>query len=205
MSDNFWEAPTFWTTIIGVIVGSSLTIFKELIFERREQSRLRTFAAIRLVFIMDAFADSCSEVVSDDGFWAPSDDGQDVREPEVEKPTFPAFPDDIDWKALDQELVFRILSVPSEVAAADRSIDFTLDVIAFPPEYSEWFDARQKQYADLGLIAHQISKDLRAKYGLKRKEIGYRDIADQFWAKKKEIEMEEENRIKRQIEFMNRV
>src|SRR5438105_541965 len=49
--------------------------------------------------------------------------------------------------------LYRLLSMPNEAEAADRKIGFAWQYAAGPPDFEEYFEERQDQYAKLGLAA----------------------------------------------------
>lgn len=89
--------------------------------------------------------------------------------PQVKTPSTPVYPEDVDWKSIDHELMYKILSLPSEVDDTKGIKDFTAD-ISCPPDYVEWFDERAYWFSQFGLAAHQLAKELCSKYGIKRKK-----------------------------------
>lgn len=93
---------------------------------------------------------------------------RDILAPQVQAPGPPVFPDDVDWKSIDHELMYKILSLPSEVESADRFIKATWD-IAYPPDFEDWFEERKFRYSQFGLIAYKLSEDLTTKYNIQKK------------------------------------
>ncbi len=162
MSSGFWESSAFWG-LIGVVVGSFLSTAKDLLLDWRNQSRVRTYAAIRIVCLLDVFIERCLNVAQDEGDWQEPSHGQPERVFLAKTTDPPTFPPDIDWKSLDPALAYKILRFPSEVDDANRSIAFTFDMDG-PPNYSEGFEERQFRYAELGLTALALTGKLRRKY-----------------------------------------
>lgn len=89
-------------------------------------------------------------------------------EPQVKSPGAPVFPGDIDWKSISPELMYKILSLPSDVEAADNIIDFAADN-SCPPDYEDFFDTRAFWYACSGMRAHKLAEELSEKYGIRKK------------------------------------
>jgi len=196
-----WQNQAFWT-LLGVVVGGLLTVGKDWISDSRSQSRLGTYAAIRIVCVLDIFADRCLDVANDDGEDEIQSHGQYERVFSVKTPSTPTFADDIDWKSLDADLAYKLLSFPAEVDEANSVISFTLSVISGPPDYSEGFEERQLRYATLGVAALELTDALRRKYGLRAKV-----QANSEWSAavrlpeiKAKIEREREESARRQAE-----
>ncbi len=106
------------------------------------------------------------------------------------------FPQDVDWKSIDPELMYKILSLPAEVEAGDRMINFTNN-ISNPPDHIEWFEERKFYYSQFGLFACQLSEELSIKYGIKKKQyndwVPFDDLKEEF----NKVAVKRKNRIER--------
>ena len=134
---------------------------------KAERERHARYLAIRVVCVLDPFVSECGDVVYDTGM--PEHDG--TMHPRVGTPKL-AFPEDVDWRAVDPDLMYRILGFPNEIAIADQAIDWVVEQIAGPPDYNEFFDERIIRYGKLGLAAMQLADDLRKRYGIPAKNYG---------------------------------
>lgn len=148
---------------VGVIVGSVLAMLKDLWLDRLQLSRNRNHAAVRIVTLLDVFIDQCRDVAFDPGEPDFSQHGEGELGPSINDPASPTFPDDIDWKALDPQLAYRILALPALYSAAKYAIG---QADHGPPDHEEYFDERRYQFAKLGRVAMCIVKDLRMASGL---------------------------------------
>ena len=168
-------------TLLGTILGAALTWGKDWWLGRNERSRHAAYLAVRVICILDEFMSGCSDVVSGAG-------NEDLPLPNVHNPTFPPFPDDLDWKTISPALMYQILKFPTEIKAADSRIDFIGDVVASLPDYSEAVEERQYQYALLGLKADDLANRLRATYDIpKRDDSGWNPV-EQFRKMQADIE-----------------
>ncbi|GBF59253.1 hypothetical protein PbB2_02945 [Candidatus Phycosocius bacilliformis] len=165
MTWEFLNPQAFWG-LVGVVVGSILTTAKDVFLDRTKQKRDRQYAAVRLVVILELYAEACHDTASDGGEMVSNDAGWEERETMVSKPVLDSFPDDIEWKALKSDLTYRVLRFPVLIAENERAISYAFDEIAGPPDYDEGFDERQKRYAQLGLEALKLAKELRAEVNL---------------------------------------
>ncbi len=156
--------------LIGVILGSILTSFKDLVahfFRRRSHGR---YAAVRIIAVLNEYAEKCVSVVGDDGTCegrpaGKTEQGEEYYEPQTAEPEPPSFPDDVDWRSISFRLMYRILSLPNAARETNRYISASAEH-SFPPYYDELFAARQEGYARLGLEAIDIVKDLQSEFGL---------------------------------------
>ena len=104
--------------LIGVVLGGVLTSFKDLVahfFTRRGNGR---YAAVRIIAVLDEYAQKCVSVVADDGTCegrpaGRTDQGEEYYDPQVASPEPPAFPNDIDWRSISFKLMHRILALPN--------------------------------------------------------------------------------------------
>ncbi len=162
-----------WIGLAGVIVGSFITISKDTWLSWIERRRSGSYAAIRLTCTLEEYADKCIDVVLDDGtaYGQPAgrtDDGQEYHAAQAELPAPPDYPDDIDWRSLNEPLMHRVLALPNMARSTDRHIDIAAEH-AFPPYYEEAFEARQKGYAHLGIEALETAKELRQRFKISAK------------------------------------
>lgn len=157
--------------LVGVVVGSILTIAKDSITARIRRQEDGSYSAIRLICILEEYADHCVDVVQDDGTShgqpaGRTDDGEEYYVAQVRLPAPPDFPDDIAWRSLPNAQMHQILALPNKARTTDRHIDATTEYVAHYPDFWEWFEARQEGYAKLGIEALTLAEKLASKYGI---------------------------------------
>lgn len=182
--------------IIGVVIGAFLTLLREVWSDSRMRARNARYLAIRVVCILDKYVENCAEVVSDDGLCDGQRDEQGCLQAQVATPSPPVFPEGLDWKSIDHALMYRLLSMPNEADAANRKINFTSQYVAGPPDFEEYFEERQDQYATLGLAAFALTQEMRTKYGIPAQSLGEWNPPE-LLAKAKE-DVEEDRRKRKQ-------
>jgi hypothetical protein len=158
--------------VAGGVAGSLITFLGTSIHNRKDKKRAARYLAIRVVCIFDKYLEDCVSVVQDDGLCCGQRTQEEYLEPQVRAPGPPIFPDDVDWKSIDHNLMYEILSFPSDVEAADRDLAFVWGEIACPPDYEEGFEKRVFYYAQFGLRAYELAKVLRKKYRIPAKAYG---------------------------------
>lgn len=167
--------------LIGVLVGASIAWFQSYYTNRRTELKNAKYLAIRVVCILDKFTEDCADVVKDDGLQFGQRTADGCLQPQIMVPEIPVFPDDLDWKSIDHELMYEILSFPSDVAAGNKIIDFTKN-ISGPPDYEDWFDERKFHYAEFGIASLKLAGELCLKYDIKKKKYNDWDpAADMAW------------------------
>jgi len=158
--------------LVGVVVGSFLTIAKDSFASRRRSKEEGSYSAIRLVCILNEYADHCVDVVQDDGTShgmpaGRTDGGEDYYVAQVRQPASPEYPDDVAWRSLPEDLMHQILGLPNKARMTDRYIDGQSEYAATPPDYSEFFEARQEGYAKLGHDALNLAEQLATKFQIR--------------------------------------
>lgn len=143
--------------LLGVILGSFLTVAKEWWFDRRKNQKEVEFLSIHMVCLLEKFIDGCIDIIQDNGEY----DERDCLTTTVLSPIFEPQSLKVEWKALPSKLMYDILNFPNEIEIANRQISNAFEFLAFPPDYDEGFEERQYQYALLGLKAFELAQKLR--------------------------------------------
>ena len=161
---------------LGVLIGACIPWVREEFNERRLRKRHAMYLAARVVCVLDEYVEKCVEVVADDGTImgqaaVRDENGQESYEPQVPLPDAPDYPDDVDWKSINSNLMYRLLALPNTARETDRYISACSEH-AFPPDYEDIFEARGTGYATLGLEALQLAKELRKTIKMPQKNYG---------------------------------
>jgi len=162
-----------WIGLGGVIVGSMITITKDVWLSWVDRRRDGSYSAIRLIFILEEYADKCIDVVGDDGTAqgqpaGRTDDGEEYLVAQVQSPDPIDFPDDIVWRSLTGSLMHRALAMTTKARSTNRYVSASAEN-AFRPDFEELFEPRREGYAQLGLDALELVNDLRKQYGIATK------------------------------------
>ncbi len=155
---------------LGVLIGTSIPWIKEEWHRRRNRQENGRVSAVRIISMLDEYADKCSEVVSDNGTSQGRPAGRDENGVEyyivqVSCPEPLTFPNDIDWKSISFDGMYRSLKLSETARVTDKYISASADWASFP-YYDEIFTARQEGYARLGLEALDLSRLLREEFNL---------------------------------------
>lgn len=159
--------------LIGGLISSLIPWWKEASDRKNALERSGRYSAIRLVAALELYAEQCADVVSDDGTSqgrpaGRTEQGEEYCVAQVTTPAFPSFPEDVDWQSIgvkNGELTYGILALPNVAREANRYISSASEN-AFPPDYVEFFSARQQAYAYLGAQALNLAKSLRKSFSL---------------------------------------
>lgn len=128
----------------------------------------------------------------------------DIYSLRLKAPGPPVFPTDVDWTSIDQDIMYKLLSLPSEVEWADGIIRFT-STIASPPNFEDWFDERIFHYSQLGLMACKLSEDLCDKYGIQKKIYNHWDPVEELQIAFTAAEINRQQRLTSYKDVVNRI
>jgi hypothetical protein len=180
--------------LAGVVLGSILTVFKDLFnlhINRKERAR---YLAIRVTFLLERFISDCLEVAKDFGqMMQPDEQGCIQFYTSEASISFDSL--DVDWKSLPIDLMYEILNLPSVVDVAINKISIVAEYGSGPPNYEEETEERRLQHIHLGILANKLANRLREKYKLPTKT---RDFSESLLELKSEVEKLRNERVNRQ-------
>lgn len=144
---------------LGAVVGGVFGWVAQFVAHQYSSKKRAEYLAIRVVCELDEFVDMCAHVAMDSGEpFGPQDEPSTV----TVAPAVPTFPDDLDWRSIDTKLAFAVLSFSNRLNAAERTI---INVYyEYGPESG--IGERQRQYAELGKAAFDLSRIFRNTYSL---------------------------------------
>jgi hypothetical protein len=175
------------SVLLGVIVGSGIPWIKEKLSERKHACYL----AIRVVIILDKFVEACVHVAHDDGLCQGQRNSDGDLEAQVDAPDSPSFPADVDWRTIKHELTYRVLSLP-------KALELTKQVISHNGDFcdtgDEYFEERAYQYALLGLVAAELTRELRNAYSVPDGDFSHWDPVKNLRDRKVSIEEQRQAR-----------
>jgi uncharacterized protein YlxP (DUF503 family) len=166
---------TVATTLIGAYVTYRLGLAKDKNLRQEELDRHARYLAIRVVCKLDPFVSGCCDVVYDEGI----PDHEGYFHDRIDDPTI-TFPEDVDWKSVPSDLMYRILGFPNAVENANQSVAFVAQEIVATPDRSEYFEERIFQYAQLGLTALALAEEIRKTFNVPAPDFGNHDPKDVF-------------------------
>jgi hypothetical protein len=149
---------------IGVIVGSCIPLLGDWFRSYSKNKKDGSYAAIRLIGLLEAYADNCIDVSRDHGEFAHDQWG--YLKATVMQPDPPSYPDDIDWRSLKQDTMHRILSLPSLARSTGFHINSAFEHDT-PPDFMMGFEARREGYARLADEALSLIATLRKQFSIK--------------------------------------
>ncbi|MCR8998517.1 hypothetical protein [Rahnella perminowiae] len=123
-------------------------LLQEKEVKQEKIDRERHFIAIELVFLLEQFAETCSNVVADRGEY--NADPQPTREPTVDYPELSFTDVTGNWQVLDTRLMYRIRELLVLQREARNAIAYAYECES-DGECKDYFRERKYQYARLGL------------------------------------------------------
>lgn len=157
--------------LIGVLVGAGIAWAQSWFAGRKTRLESARYLAIRVVCLLDMYVDKCTDVVCDDGlsFGQRNQDG--YLEAQVPAPPPIEYPNDVDWRTIQHDLMYELLALPNRADAAINAISFAGN-IAYPPDFDEYFEARRRHFTDLGLRSAALAARLRSAYKIPALAVG---------------------------------
>ena len=146
------------TSFVVLLLGQ---ILWPIIRDWRSTNRDATYLAIRVVCVLDKFVEDCASTAIDDG--EENEKGESIAR--VTAPDPATYPTDVNWKSINNTLMYKLLSLPASTERAANYVQNSTED-SFGPDYAKWFEARTESYADLGLQADALSRELRKQYKL---------------------------------------
>lgn len=150
-----------WIVLIGVGAGALLSAVIQMVIHHLAKKQRRQHLILVVCAVLDDFIVTCQEAIDDGGKQSP----EGKREFSVPTPTPPSFSAEVDWTAIDQDLLRRFLSFRLAVAKTREQLGELLPYIAFhedfPPNYPEMFDFRRKKCAEWKEEASELSDAFR--------------------------------------------
>lgn len=171
--------------LAGVIVGSALTVSKDYWFTHRSETKSRRYLCIRVVSSLERFAENCVSFADDEG----ERDEKGYLQPTVESPSFNPQSLNVDWELLPPLLLYRTHDLPNKIQNANQVIFAEWEYSASPPDYEEYFEAREVEFTELALEAYDIAAAMRLHAELPARDCSKWDPVE--YLKKKQIAMRE--------------
>ena len=156
--------PEWLIGIIGVIVGAIIAPAIEIWKGKKSTEQKAHYLTIHIVYLLEQFIDQCIEATEDIFF-------DDPIEPSIRcgpTPELGSFPDDVDWKSIDNELRYKILNLPSKIYTSKQYIKRASEHDSHP--YDETNEKVKYETSRLGILAINIVSDLRKKYKIPQNE-----------------------------------
>lgn len=150
----------------GVFVGARLSRRKEDEALKRQSAQDAAYLAALVGVGLDRFIDGCIAVTQDDG----QPDAEGFRKSVSATPNFDPSEYPVEWRCLPAQLMYKALDFPYSIGFADEAISNAMTFAAMPPDFEEFFEERQSQYAELGIKAMDIAKELRANASVPERE-----------------------------------
>lgn len=158
--------------LIGVLCGAFLTGAKEWWFQWRKDKRDTAYLAIQVVGLLDRYILGCAAIVGDDGLSEGQPNENGYRRLQTPVPKFEPESLKVEWRALPFDLMYEILDLPYKAEIAAHAVDGAREYAATPPDFEEFFEERQLQYAEIGLLASELGTRLRDHAGLPSRTVG---------------------------------
>lgn len=158
------------TVLAAVVLGAVLTSAQVFWTNHRGRKKKAAYLAVLVSATFDRFVDGCVAVIGDDGLLQGQrhPDGQlysQVDHPELDFQSL-----NVEWQSLSTDLMYEILNFENRVESANKKIDSVRYYVAHAPDYEEYYEERQYQFATLGIDAANLAERLCEKYDFPRRD-----------------------------------
>lgn len=163
VASTSWVGPVlqFLGTIGAVGVGAYLISRREQKAHERKESADKLFLAVTVSAVLEAFTSDCADVADDDGTSEGRRTPEGELRPQVETPDLNYASLGVVRMALPAFLLDQVHALPRKIDSARRYLGF---IASFDED--DYFFERQLKYAELGVVAAQVSERLRLHVGL---------------------------------------
>lgn len=174
--EDFLSDPTKFYSFLGAAAAVSVPLIvntcKDLYFDYQKKKTERNYITVQLIFLLDEFVFSCSEVSWDQGYdpTCPEPDIHDY-EPQTVVPIFDMSSIKGEHKYLAPLVLYKLQNINVEIAKSKESLRSITNHPNF--DYDQvlgYYKSRRKNFAEIGIYASDISDQLRASF-----KIPYRD------------------------------
>jgi len=190
--------------VILTVLGASIALGGTWYFSQKDTEKSARYLAIRVVCVLDKFIQDCLAVVQDDGLSYGQRTPAGFLEAQVRPPDAPSYPTDVDWKSIDPDLMYKILSFPSEVEFGDKVVGYAWDN-ASPPDFDEGFEERAFWYTQFGLRANDLIQALCSIYNIPKRNYENFDTVGELEKKWVELQKVRQRRDEEHIQFLSRM
>jgi hypothetical protein len=162
---------SFFAAILGLWLASRLTEIREGKKEKVRIEKEAIYIAILLTAHLDKVVTSCLQVAYDDGTrdGRPAGDDGETHQTTTSPPVFDPLQIESDWRVLPTYLMQSILELPHKIERLNNRHTGIAENDC-PPDYGEYFQARQYDFAQLGLETAKLMVDLRMHAGIPLEE-----------------------------------
>lgn len=153
----------------GVLVGWILSQLTDWRKRNREKKADAAYLAASVLIALDRLISGCAEVAGDEGtsYGRPAGRTEDGEEYYIPQKPIPKLSWDglkVEWKSIEPNLMYSILSIPLELAEAEDYLEGVAE--HDDPPHDGYISARQIRFAELGVMVTEIARKLRFEAGI---------------------------------------
>lgn len=170
---------SFFAAILGLWLASRLTEVREGKKEKVRIEKEAIYIAILLTAHLDKVITACIQVTFDDGTSEGQPAGRDreTYQATTSSPEFDPLIIECDWRVLPTELMQGVLELSHKIERLNNKHAIIAEAEG-PPDYGDYFETRQFDFAQLGLETAKLMSDLRKHAG-----IPFKELTDGEWSR----------------------
>jgi hypothetical protein len=161
--------------LIGVLIGGSISIFKDWLMDNVAKKRKAKYLAVRVSIKLDALLDALINVQYDNGLdegrWP--DSGE--REIHYKNISFDLGDLDVSWQSITPDLAYSILNVTSTLKDA-----WLLISAAYETDGNSAFHEYKRVYKQIGIDVYALRKEIAIKYKIPENKLSGSQMVELF-------------------------
>ncbi|HDR2351728.1 hypothetical protein [Enterobacter bugandensis] len=173
---DFLNSPEKLYSFLGAAAAISIPLFvntiKDFYFDFKKRSVEKNYIVVQLIYLLDDFVFKCGEVSWDmgyDPFFPPPNEND--YSPQTKVPDFDLSSVKGDQKYLEPMMLYRLQGVILEMAKTKEKLrEFTNHPEFGPERMDDYFTMRRREYAEIGLKAAKIVKELRLHFKIPQRD-----------------------------------
>lgn len=156
----------------GVVIGWLLAQLADIWKRRRDRTADAAYLGATVLIELERLIHGCASVAGDEGTAeghpaGRTKDGEDYYLEQTQAPALTWEAVKVEWKSIDPNLMYSILSVPLEIDEAKQSLADLHDYDGFP--YDTYIAQRQLRFAEIGVMVVELAGKLRLATGVPRR------------------------------------
>jgi hypothetical protein len=156
----------------GVVIGWLLAQLADIWKRRRDRTADAAYLGATVLIELERLIHGCASVAGDEGTAeghpaGRTKDGEDYYLEQTQAPALTWEAVKVEWKSIDPNLMYSILSLPLEIDEAKQYLADLHDYDGFP--YDTYIAQRQLRFAEIGVMVVELAGKLRLATGVPRR------------------------------------
>lgn len=156
----------------GVVIGWLLAQLADIWKRRRDRTADAAYLGATVLIELERLIHGCASVAADEGTAqghpaGRTKDGEEYYLEQTQAPKLTWEAVKVEWKSIDPNLMYSILSLPLEIDEAKQFLAGVHEYDGFP--YDTYIATRQLRFAEIGVMVVELAGKLRLATGVPRR------------------------------------